>query len=99
MLDIAKIEGTVERVEPRMMQRRRVADVVQPRGGRHGIGVRAEDRGQRARRRRYPFGVRPAVRQRPFEESAGECLGPISVDHEIDASRRRPDVHGRRRAN
>ena len=81
MLSIAKIEGTVERVETTMMQRRRVTNVVQPRGRRHGIGVKAKDRGQRPRRRRDSPGVLPAVRQRLFEESAGNRLRPVSVDH------------------
>jgi hypothetical protein len=81
VLSITKIEGTIERVETTMMQRRRVTNVVQPRGRRHGIGVKAKDRGQRPRRRRDSPGVLPAVRQRPFEESAGNRLRPVSVDH------------------
>jgi hypothetical protein len=74
-LNVAEVSGPVERVETGIMQGRCVADVVQPRGRGHGVGVAGKDRGECLRRSCNSSRVRPAVWQRFFEQSPGECLG------------------------
>jgi hypothetical protein len=97
-LNIAKMAGTIKRMETAAMQRRRVTNVVQPRRRSHGVSVATKDRDERPRYRRDPLRMSPPVRQGFFEETAGECLSPGCVDHETDVSRAQPDVHGRRQA-
>ena len=76
VLDIAKVTGTVQRVQARRGQPGRVADVVQPRGGFQEIGIRAENGCQTACPRGDALDVRPAAGQRLLQERPGEIFGP-----------------------
>jgi hypothetical protein len=55
VLDIAKVTGTVQRVQARRGRPGRVADVVQPRGGFQEIGIRAENGCQTRARAATPW--------------------------------------------
>jgi hypothetical protein len=84
--DVAEVPGTVERMEPGAVKIRRVADVVQPRGGFHEFGVPRKKIPQRPGRRGHALRVRPAARERVFQEFAGRILSPRGEIHELDGS-------------
>jgi len=76
LMDIAQIARTVQGVKARHNQARRVADVVQPRGGVQEIGVRAESGCQAACPRGDALDVRPAAGKGPLQKRPGEIFGP-----------------------
>ncbi|GAA3763058.1 hypothetical protein GCM10022402_45740 [Salinactinospora qingdaonensis] len=71
MLDSAEVPGTVEGVKAGYGQSGRVPDVVEPRRGRHEIGVFTQHTGQRFSLFGHPLRVRPAAGQGLFEEAPG----------------------------
>jgi hypothetical protein len=80
-LNVAKMPGAVEWMEAAAMQGRCVADVMQPAGGGHHVGVAAEDRGECPGGRRDSLGMCPPARQRFFEKGAGDALCPGGLAH------------------
>jgi len=76
MLGVAQVPGTVQGVQARHGQARRVADVVQPRGRFQESGVSAENRYQAACPRGDALDVRPAAGEGLLEECPGELFGP-----------------------
>jgi len=73
---IAQVPGAVELVQARDGQAGCVADIVQPRGGFHEIGIRAENGCQAAGPVGDALNMRPAAGERLLEESPGELLRP-----------------------
>ena len=76
VLGIAQVPGTVQGVQARYGQTGSVADVVQPRGGVHEIGVRTENGCQGACPRGHTLDMRPAAWEGLLQERLGEMFGP-----------------------
>jgi hypothetical protein len=76
VLGVAQVPGAIELAQAREGKPGDLADVVQPRGGLHQLGVRAENRCQAACPRGDALGVRPAAREGPLEERPGVLLRP-----------------------
>ena len=93
VLDVAKMPGTVQLVEPRDREGRRVPDVVQPRRGKQQVRVLAQDRRERARGPGDATGVRPAPRERFLEQVAGDRFSPVGERHDHDVMPRARDAH------
>ena len=74
MLGVAQVAGAIEGVQAWGGQAGGVADVVQPRGGVHEIGVRAENRRQAACPRANTLDVRPAAGEALLEKRPGEMF-------------------------
>ena len=95
MLNVAEVAGTVERMKAGIDQFGRVPDVVQPCRGFEQVGVVSEYRHEGAGSCRDTLNVRPATRERDFEELACEFFGPVSLLHASKANDHVGDVHGR----
>jgi hypothetical protein len=76
VLRVAQVPGAIELMQAGDGEAGGVADVVQPRGGLHQLGVRAENRCQAACPRCDALDVRPAAGQGLLEEFPGELLRP-----------------------
>ena len=98
VLHVTQVAGAVEGMEAGFFHGRRVADVVQQRGGGQQVGVAAEDRGEGAGGGGDALDVCPAAGQGLGEEGAGDVFRPVAVGHAAEGNRAVPDVHGRGRA-
>jgi hypothetical protein len=74
VLGTAQVAGAVQGVQARDGKARRVADVVQPRGGLQQIGVRDENGRQAACPGGDTLDVRPAAGEGLLQEFLGELL-------------------------
>ena len=96
VVDVAQVAGAVQAVQAGGGEFGEVADVVQPRGGLEQVGVGAEGRVEGAGPGGDALDVGPAAGKRISEEGAGEVLSPgCEWLHEVHASQRGWDVHGR----
>ena len=98
VLHVTQIAGAVEGMEAGFFHARRVADVVQQRGGGQQVGVVAGDRDEGAGGSSDALDVCPAAGQGFGEEGAGDVFRPVDVGHAAERNRTVPDVHGRGRA-
>jgi hypothetical protein len=78
MLGVAQVPGAIELVQAREGKAGGVANVVQPCGGFHQIGVSAENGCQAACPGGDALGVRPAAGERLLQELPGQLFGPGS---------------------
>jgi hypothetical protein len=93
---VAEVTGVVEWVEARRGKAGRVADVVQPRGGFHQIGVGAENMFKAACPGGNALDVRPLAGEGFLQERLSEMSGPGSQRvHAAQARQRARDIHGR----
>ena len=83
-LVVAQVTGAIQRMEPRGRDVGRVADVMQPRGSSHQVGIGTENRSKTTGGRGDSLSVSPAARQRFSQELAGGGLGPVCLRHRAE---------------
>lgn len=83
VFDVPQVPSAVEWMELGVRERRRVPDVMQPRGGGQQVAIGAEDRSQRLGLSADPLGVRPASGQRLGQQRLceGARPGDLNMSH------------------